>query len=107
MVTTKYSGIKLVPTETAGSWFQSIQRKIGSNKYSQKNRMTRNWFQPIRREIDFNQYREKYFAGNSSNQNGGTLVPINTTESGFQPIQREKVPTNTSENRFQPIQREI
>jgi hypothetical protein len=52
--------------------------------------MTKNWFQPIRREIDFNQYREKYFAGNSSNQNGGTLVPINTTGNWFQPIQREK-----------------
>ena len=36
MVTTKYSGIKLVPTETAGSWFQSIQQE--------------NWFQQIQPE---------------------------------------------------------
>ena len=45
--------------------------------------MTRNWFQPIRQEIDFNQYREKYFAGNSSNQNSGSLVPNNMAENGF------------------------
>ena len=117
----KYSGIKLVPTNTGGSWFPSIQQKIDSNKYSGKNRTTRNWFQPIRREIDFNQYREQYFAGNSSNrkrrdigskQYSGKLVPTNTAgEAEQQGIDSNQysgklVPTNIAGNRFQPIRRE-
>ena len=121
----QYSGTylwEIVPTNMAGHWFQSIRRKIGSNQYSGKIRTTGSLFQPIRqeigsnqysgkyfaqpirREIDFNQYRGKYFARKSSNQNGGTLVPINTAGSWFKPIQREN---QTTGNWFQPIRQEI
>ena len=81
----------------AGSWFQCVRWEIDSNKYSGKKR---NWFQPIRRKINFNQYSGKYFAGNSSNQNGGTFVPINTagklvpTNTAGKQNNRELVPTN-------------
>ena len=88
-------GGKLVPMCTVGNWFQKIQRKKTT---------TRNWFQPIWRKINFNQYSGKYYAGNSSNQNGGTLVPINTAGNWFQPIQREN---QTTGNLFQPIRQEI
>ena len=101
----KYCGIKLVPTNTAESWFhQCVRWEIGSNKYSGEKTTTRNWFQPIRRKINFNQYSGKYFAGNSCNQNGGTFDPINKAGNWFQPIQREN---QTTGNLFQPIRREI
>jgi len=92
--------IKLVPTNTAGSWFQCVRWEIGSNKYSGGKTTMRNWFQPIRRKINFNQYSGKYFVGNSSNQKGGTFVPINTavklvpTNTAGKQNNRELVPTN-------------
>ncbi len=58
-------GRKLVPVNTAGNWFQSIQ---------QENKRIGNWFQPIRQEIGLDKCSGKIFVQDSSNQYGKCLV---------------------------------
>jgi hypothetical protein len=73
--------IKLVPTNTAGSWFQCVRWEIGSNKYS----------------------GIKQQQGIGSNQYGAKLISTNTAGN----ILRETVPTKMAGHSFQSIRREI
>ena len=95
---------EIVPTNMAVHWFQSIRRKIGSNKYSGKSRTTGNWYQPIRRVISSNQYSGKYFAKKipPNTAGGGRSDPTNTAGNNY-PSKSSHGCGTTDPNKLVPI----